>query len=355
MKKLLVMLLCLVFLTGCMVVAVPEKNPPEKPDLSDRSAGLTVHFIDVGQADCALLICDGKTMLIDGGNVDDAELVVSYLRQQGVEYLDYVVGTHAHEDHIGGLGGVMAAFEAGTVWSPVDEHDTTCFAYFKRYSEEQGLTLECPEPGSEWELGSAIITVLGPVAEYEDTNNTSIVLAVDYGDTSFLFTGDAEAEAEKDILKAGYDVSATVLKVGHHGSNTSSCYQWLKAVGAEYGVISCETGNDYGHPHDEPLSRLRDADVELYRTDLQGHIVCTSDGRSVSFATEKHAAITNPTAVDGSGQNSGEVTFIGNKNSRKFHVSTCNGLPSEKNRVQFESYDSAVAQGYEPCGTCIGG
>jgi len=353
MKKMIAVLLCVLLLTGCAPVSVPQQTQTADP--LESSDGLTVHFIDVGQADCALLICDGAAMLIDGGNVDDGELVVSYLEQQGIDYLDYVVGTHAHEDHVGGLGSVMAALEAGCVWSPVDEYDTTCFSYFKRYTEKQGLSLECPEPGSMWELGAAQITVLGPVKDYEDTNNTSIVLAVDYGDTSFLFTGDAEAEAEKDILNAGYTVTADVLKVGHHGSNTSSCYQWLRAVKAQYGVISCGKNNDYGHPHEEPLSRLRDADVEVFRTDLQGHIICTSDGQTVSFETEKHAAVTNPTAVDGSGQKSGVDVFIGNKNSKKFHVPTCSGLPAEKNRVEFETYDQAEAQGYEPCGTCIGG
>jgi competence protein ComEC len=202
-------------------------------------------------------------------------------------------------------------------------------------------------------LGSAKITVLGPVKEYDDPNNTSIVLRVDYGKTSFLFTGDAETQAENDILDAGFDVSATVLKVGHHGSETSTGYRWLRAVMPQYGVISCGTDNDYGHPHEQPLSRLRDADVQVYRTDLQGHIVCTSDGTTVSFTAKKHAAVTNPTEIDGSGQNAHAEEFIGNVNSKKFHLPTCSSLPSEKNRITFETYEEAVAEGYTPCGSCL--
>ena len=336
------LLLCLL-LSSC-VLQVEQTH-----QVSADSEGLSVHFIDVGQADSALLLCDGEAMLIDGGNVGDSELVVSYLRQQGVETLDYVVGTHAHEDHIGGLAGVLAVFEAETVWSPVEDYDSKCFADFAYYAD----TLVCPEPGETYALGGAEITVLGPVELYEDTNDTSIVLRVDYGETSFLFTGDAETQSEHDILDAGYDVSATVLKVGHHGSDTSSSYQWLRAVAPTYGVISCGAGNDYGHPHAEPMSRLRDADVTIYRTDLQGHIVCTSDGTTVTFTTQKHSAVTNPTEYDGSGQNAQGTHYIGNKNTKKFHLPTCSGLPAESNQVTFETYDEAENAGYTPCGTCL--
>jgi len=346
MKRITALILCFVLLlSGCVI------TQPHTP--AADSTGLTVHYIDVGQADCALLQCDGKNMLIDGGNVEDSQLVVSYLRDQDVKTLDYVVGTHAHEDHIGGLAGVLARYPAAAVWCPVQTYDTDCFADFAFYAAKQGRELVLPEAGSVWSLGSARITVLGPVRDYEDTNDTSIVLRVDYGETSFLFTGDAETQAENDILDAGYNVSATVLKVGHHGSETSTGYRWLRSVMPRCGVISCGTGNDYGHPHDGPLSKLRDADVQLYRTDLQGHIVCSSDGTTVTFRTQKPSAVTNPTEMDGSGQNAQAEQFIGNANSKKFHLPTCSSLPSEKNRVFFETYDEAVKQGYTPCGSCL--
>lgn len=340
MKRLVVtILLCLWLLTGCTGIR-------EYSEIPEDSQGLEVHFIDVGQADCALLRCDGETMLIDGGNVEDSDLVVSYLLDQHVTELDYVVNTHAHEDHVGGLPAVLAVFEAKTIWCPVEEYGTKCFSDFVKYADQQRQDLVCPEPGSTYGLGSAQVTVLGPVRDDYDTNNTSIVLRVDYGRTSFLFTGDAEREVEEDLLDVGADVSATVLKVGHHGSSTSNSYHWLREVQPEYAVISCGTDNSYGHPHEEVLSRLRDADVTLYRTDLQGSILCISDGESVRFQTEKDAAVTNPTQKT-------EV-FIGNKNSKKFHRDTCSGLPQEVNRVFFDSYDDALEAGYTPCGRCLG-
>lgn len=352
-----ILAVCLLLsLTACLsqeTPAPPAEGNEQVADLT-QSDGLTVHFIDVGQADCALLQCDGEAMLIDGGNVDDGRLVVSYLQDFGVEELTYVVGTHAHEDHVGGLAAVLSVYPAEYVFSPVDDHDTTCFENFKEKADEQGLELISPEVGSVWPLGSAEITVLGPVTEYEDTNETSIVLCVDYGETSFLFTGDAGEESEHDMLDLWETLSATVLKVGHHGSNSSTGYRWLYEVAPTYGVISCGTDNDYGHPHEEPLSRLRDAGVQLYRTDLQGHIICRSDGRTVTFTTSREAPSTNPTAVDGQGQKGDGEGYIGNVKSKKFHVPSCSNLPGEQNRVLFETYKQATAAGYTPCGGCLG-
>lgn len=348
MKRFLALLLLLSLLCGCELPAQSPAQPAVDGD------GLTVHFIDVGQADCALLQCDGQSMLIDGGNAEDSDLVVAYLQDQGISVLDYVVNTHAHEDHVGGLAGVLAVYETKNLWCPVTEYSSSCFADFLRYADQQDLTPVCPDVGSVCSLGSTEITVLGPVSDDYDTNNSSIVLRADYGETSFLFTGDAEAQAEKDILSTGADVSAMVLKVGHHGSETSSCYQWLRAVDPDYAVISVGTGNSYGHPSEAVLSRLRDVGATVYRTDLQGHIVCRSDGQTVSFTTQKQAAVTNPTEYDGSGQNAHADYFIGNTNSKKFHLPTCSGLPDEQNQTRFETYEDAIQAGYSPCKRCIG-
>ena len=339
MKKLLALLLFLLVLTGCAM----ETQAPSEP-----MEGLTVHFLDVGQADCMLLQCGDENMLIDGGNVDDSDLVVSYLLEQGVEKLDLVVNTHAHEDHVGGLPAVLAVFETSELWCPVTEYDSACFEDFCYYADQQNLTLECPYPGDTYMLGDAEITVLGPIRDDYDTNDTSIVLRVEYGDTAFLFSGDAETQAEHDILDAGFDLSSTVIKAGHHGSSTSNSYRWLRATGAEYVVIPVGADNSYGHPHEEILSRFRDAGMTVYRTDLQGHIVCWSDGTGVTFTTKKQVEVTNPTEAE-----TAEEYFIGNVNSKKLHLPSCGGLPSEKNRVEFTSYDEAMAQGYSPCGSCM--
>ena len=340
-KRVVCMLLGLILLLGGCEFSVPERDVPEV-----SGDGLTVHFIDVGQADSALLQCDGQTMLIDGGNVEESSLVVSYLENQGVEYLDYVVCTHAHEDHVGGLSGPLNTCTVGTVFSPVTEYSSKAFSDFARYTRQQGLELTVPSPGDAFALGSAQVTVLGPTEEYEDTNNTSIVLRVDYGETSFLFTGDMERAAEEDLLENGCDLDATVLKVGHHGSSTSSSYVFLREVMPEFAVISVGKDNSYGHPHEEVMSRLYDAQVTVYRTDEQGTVVAFSDGKTVSFTTEKDAA---PTVGRDEAESSG---YIGNLNSHVFHRESCSGLPAEKNQVCFDSREAAVAAGYTPCGRC---
>ena len=319
----------------------------------DENAPLQVHFIDVGQALSVLVECDGQFMLYDGGNVDDGSLVVSYLQQQGVEELQYVFCSHAHEDHVGGLAAALAYFPAHHVYAPVTEAETKCFRDFVKYTQQQGLAVEVPAAGTVWQLGSATVTQLGPVAQYSDTNDTSLVLRLDYGSTSFLLTGDMEADAERDLVNTGANLKADVLQVGHHGSSTSTSYIFLNSVLPEMGVISCGVNNKYGHPHEETLSILRDAGVDVYRTDLLGTITIGSDGRNYTVGTEHTAtdAQLNPTAPAASG--TAQQGYIGNVNSKKFHLPSCPNLPAEKNQILFSGYDEAVAAGYTPCGTCI--
>ena len=228
-----------------------------------------------------------------------------------------------------------------------------------KYAAAQDISVTVPEPGSQFDLGSAEVQILGPQKEYEEPNNTSLVLRVVFGEASFLFTGDAEREAEQDMIDAGVSLSSTVLKVGHHGSDTSTSYVFLRGVMPEYAVISVGEGNSYGHPDDAVLSRLRDAGAAVYRTDMQGTIVAESDGESVAFATEKNPdAHTNPTEDDGSGQNGttpgpgDEPLYIGNKNTKKFHLPSCSYLPEEKNQVAFNSREEAIEEGFDPCKKC---
>jgi competence protein ComEC len=329
----LALLLC-----GCAKSKAPGSAP--------ASDNLTVHFIDVGQADCALLECDGKFMLIDGGNVADSSLVVSYLQKAGVEELEAVVCSHAHEDHVGGLPGVLAVFPTKAVYAPTRTYSSKCFDDFLYYTDQQGLTVTIPKVGDAIKLGGTTATVLGPVKTYADPNNTSIVLMVQFGENKFLFTGDMETEAENDMLDAGAKVKADVLKVGHHGSNTSTGYRLLYEVDPTYAIISVGKGNTYGHPHDEPMSRLRDAEVMIFRTDELGSIVAVSDGKNITFTWDKSAA--QPEDPTESSQ-----YYIGNKNSKILHLPTCNSLPAEKNQVRFDSYEDAIAQGYTPCGRCM--
>ena len=342
MKKIIALLLLLaLLLAGCVL------SPQETTPIPEGST-LAVHFIDVGQADCALLECDGKFMLIDGGNVDDSSLVVAYLQKQGVQELEAVVCSHAHEDHVGGLPGVLAVFPTKAVYAPTRTYSSKCFDDFVYYTDQQGLAITIPTPGDTLTLGSTTATVLGPVESYAETNNTSIVLMVQFGENRFLFTGDMETEAENDMLDAGAKVKADVLKVGHHGSNTSTGYRFLYEVNPSYAVISVGKDNSYGHPHDEPMSRLRDADVTIYRTDEMGSIIALSDGTNISFSWDSVSAKPeDPT--EGAAK-----YYIGNINSKTLHLPTCSSLPAEKNQVRFDFYDTAVAEGYHPCSRCMG-
>ncbi len=312
---------------------------------------MTVHFIDVGQADCMLLECGGEFLLIDGGNVDDSSLVVTYLENQGVEELAAVICTHAHEDHVGGLPSVLAVYPTQAVYAPTRTYASKVFDDFVYYTDQQGLEITIPAPGDTWTLGQASVTVLGPVKSYAETNDTSIVLRVSYGETDFLFTGDMETTAENDMLDYwGGRISwkADVLKVGHHGSNTSTGYRFLNEVAPDYAVISVGKDNSYGHPHEEPLSRLNQAGVTIFRTDELGTVIARSDGAAVSLTWDNQSA--NPENAE----SAEPVRFIGNVNSHIFHSPDCRNLPAEKNRTVFDTYEEAVEAGYTPCGSCLG-
>lgn len=254
--------------------------------------GFEIHFLDVGQADAAIVICDDQTMLIDGGNVDDSRLLFTYLKNTlRVAHLKYIFCTHAHEDHVGGIAAALNACTVGTIFSPVTHYSSEPFMNFLKYAERQGETLRIPRPGEFVTLGSATVQVLGPVSAYREENNTSIVLKISYGDTSFLFMADAEESSEDDILgthdQGIYNLEATLLKIGHHGGPTSSSITFLKAVSPRYAVISVGAGNSYGHPSKNLMGRLDYLKIRVYRTDLQGHIVCVSDGNELTFITEK--------------------------------------------------------------------
>lgn len=336
-----------IVLLSALLLALTACSPLPGSSASPVEGALEVHFLDVGQGDAALLLCDGASMLIDGGNVADSSLVAAYLQDHEISRLDYIVCTHGHEDHVGGLSGALNTATVDTVFSPVQNFDSKAFRDFVHYTKLQGNTITIPAPGDRFSLGSAQVEVLAPLQDYEDTNNTSIVLKITHGSVSFLFTGDAESLSEEDMIEAGLDLNATVLKVGHHGSNTSTSYRFLREVLPEYAVISVGEGNSYGHPHEEVLSRLRDADVTLYRTDMQGHIIAISNGERVAFTTQRTAkAPTNPT------EKAPTSYYIGNLRSLKVHLPTCTSLPAEQNQIRFDTLDEALKDGYSPCSAC---
>ena len=248
----------------------------ENPDFS-------IIFIDVGQADAALLRCEGETMLIDGGNVADSSTIYTVLEKNGVTHLDYVICTHAHEDHVGGLSGALQNCTADKIFCPVTDYDSKAFRNFVKYAKKQCGEITVPKPGEEFAFGGAVVDILACDPSAAETNNSSIVAKITYGETSFLFTGDAEEEVERMLLEQNVDLLATVLKVGHHGSSSSTSYWFLNEVMPRYAVISVGRDNSYGHPDERVLSRLRDANVTVFRTDEIGDVICTSDGKTVTF------------------------------------------------------------------------
>lgn len=343
---------------------VPADKPSNEPADADKptipSGQLKVHFINVGQGDSILIeLHNGQTMLIDAGPDDS---VVSYLNQQGIKKINYLIATHPHADHVGGMAAVIKSFDIEKVYMPRVSHTSKTYENVLLAVKSKGLKITSAKAGRTILNQDGLkVNFIAPCgSSYDNLNNYSAVVKIQHGNTSFLLTGDAESLSEQQMLSSGTNLKSDVLKVGHHGSSSSTTPSFLKAVSPKYAVISCGAGNQYGHPYQDTLSKLNNAGVKTYRTDTNGTVIFVSDGKTLTIQTlgssvQPRAPNTSSVPDNKATQSVATQTSgncIGNKNTKKFHKPTCSSLPAERNRVYFDSRDKAIGEGYVPCKRC---
>lgn len=360
--------LFLVMMLSIFLVSCDKSGDCVRNNVS--SGELKVHFIDVGQADSILVQCGNENMLIDAGNNDDENVLKTYLGNLGITEFKYVIGTHPHEDHIGSLDYIINSFKIGNVYMPKVTSTTKTFENVVTAMSKQNEKFTTPKVGDTFNIGDAKCTILAPNGtSYESLNSYSIVVKLQYKDTSFLFTGDAEKDSEEEMLKKGLDLKADVLKAGHHGSSTSSSDKFLDAVNPKYSVISVGKDNDYGHPHKETIDKFNKRGIKIYRTDESGTIVASSDGNKITFSCNSSAS-NSSSSKDTSSSNSqknssssesksttktsnnkeSQIIWVSGNSAKVYHKDkTCSGM---KNPTKYTLKD-AKAKGLTPCSKCF--
>lgn len=266
------------------VTPVPTIEVITTPAPVSENGEMAVHFLDVGQGLSILVQSGGQNLIYDGGDKETSSFVVSYLKSQGVETIDYLISSHYDSDHLSGLIGCLNAFEVENVISSDYEHDSKTYESFVSAAAKKGLSLQHPAAGTEIAFGTGTFTILAPVSiDSDDSNNNSVAIRLTNGRNSFIFTGDAEHASEAAMCGSGLDLSCDVLVPGHHGSATATSWEFLQASVPEYAVISCGSDNQYGHPDKDTMDKLKDMEIQVYRTDRQGTVVAVSDGTAISW------------------------------------------------------------------------
>ena len=379
--------ICVAVLLGSFALN-PVTSMAAEPDTME------VHFINVGQGDATLIKCGEQSMLIDTADDSKGTAIQNYLNKQNVKTLDYLILTHPDADHIGGAPVVITKFEIKKVFMSNFEKDNKTYQKLIQALDNKRLKYETPEVGSQYTLGTAVITILAPNKKYDNPNDASIALTIQNGNNKFLFTGDAGENAEKDILNSDLDISADVYKVGHHGSKYSTSEKFFEEVNPAYAVISCGENNSYGHPHAETLNTLRSYGVEVYRTDEDGTIIATSDGKNITFnvpesqtwkageptgsssfqsQSQTQTQVQTPATQQSQPQTqtkneettpiieepkqeasapTTEITYVLNTKTKKFHKPSCGSLPTTNRKDTSESRANVIASGYDPCKKC---
>ena len=337
----------------------------EKLPTSGGSSGysdiLYVDFINVGQGDSILIRVKDCDILIDAGTADYGTTVSNYLQNKNVDDIELMINTHPDADHCGGLTRVLNDFYVEEVWISKDTSKTTAaYKNFTNAITKEGLTAKKPNVGTVYTFEYLTLTVIYS-AVGSDSNNSSIVVMLEYGSFRFLFTGDVGQEVENQLVSSGTDLSCDVLKVGHHGSKYSSTSAFLNATGAEYGVI-CVGSNTYGHPTSDALSRLSSAGISVYRTDKNGDVAFSTDGATLTLpnGTTDNSGSGSGVLPGGSsegsssnGSTSSDI-FIGNTETKVFHLPTCTNLPAaSKQNTMYNYWWIVNIAGYTPCGRCL--
>lgn len=348
------------FLCGCdlSVLPFPESvstysetvsSESEAPETSEEPHGtgtLTVHFIDVGQGDSAFIeLPNGETMLIDAGEALEGDSVVTYIFSLGYDTVDHVVASHPHDDHIGGMSDVLNNFNIRSFYLTEAVGNSRGYENMIAALDDNGISADYVTAGDiiidEDEL---LVEVAAPkTVECDNLNDTSIVVKLTFKDNVFLFTGDAEKYEEDNIWT---NIKCDVLKVGHHGSSTSTGANFLKKTEPTYAVISAGLNNSYGHPAEKVLNALAERGIKMFRTDMQGTIIFTSDGTDITVDKDPIEYET-PSVPESAG-------YVLNTSSKKIHYPYCESVKSikEKNKAYTDDFEAALAEGYTPCGSC---
>lgn len=336
---------------------------------TESNTNLAVHFIDVGQGDATLFICDGEAMLLDAGDTTSGTEIQLYLKKNGVERLKYLILTHPDEDHIGGADVIITKYDIDNVFMPSYEKDTKAYEELIGALEYRWYSWSAPTVGSTYTLGGSFFTIIAPNKNYAGENDSSIGILLTHGNNKFLFTGDAEEEAEIDIVNNGINLDCDVYKAGHHGSKRSNSLTLLAATKPEYVVVSCGENDSYGHPHAEPMNYFRSLGMKLFRTDEQGTIVVASDGVNLAWnmAPTDSWKAGEPYGISQSEQTIPTVghSFAVNGKNGKIHIvgactATGNGKQAMKQPVYFVTFEEAekysiqyhTNQKKRQCGNC---